>query len=143
MGAFFDYAVFPLLLPFILLWLLAARLVSALAPLCFPLTIMLSRRLYWACPFIPCIWRQRGWFLGGIMKVGFEWTYCMNVARRFLTLPLRRRTPDFFIVGFPKASRERSGDRYAPGHLCVDLFACCQHCSVTLPLPSHMPDHLP
>lgn len=28
----------------------------------------------------------------------------MNVARRFLTLPLRRRTADFYIVGFPKVA---------------------------------------
>lgn len=33
-----------------------------------------------------------------------QWTYCMNVTRRFLTLPLRRRTADFYIVGFPKVS---------------------------------------
>ncbi|KAL4457893.1 hypothetical protein ABPG75_012758 [Micractinium tetrahymenae] len=103
MGALFDYLVFPLFIPFILLWLLAARLLSFVAPLLVPLTWSLAARLSWACPFIPRIWELNGWFKGTLMRMGFEWTYCMNVSRRFLTLPLRRRTADFYIVGFPKA----------------------------------------
>lgn len=76
MGRLFDYAVMPLLLPVLLLWLLAARLLSLVAPLiCFPLAILLNRRLVWACPFIPCIWAQRGWFVGGLMRLGFEYSY--------------------------------------------------------------------
>jgi hypothetical protein len=27
----------------------------------------------------------------------------MNVCRRFLTLPLRQKVPDFYVLGFPKA----------------------------------------
>lgn len=161
MGALFDYLVFPLFIPLILIWLLAARLLSFVAPLLLPLSWALAARLSWACPFIPRIWELNGWFRGTLMRVGFEvssrdalskerieqrssarplalglilrcptpssqseerklsiyphptptphppspppqWTYCMNVTRRFLTLPLRRRTADFYIVGFPK-----------------------------------------
>ncbi|PRW56323.1 sulfotransferase [Chlorella sorokiniana] len=103
MGRLFDYVVMPLLLPFLLLWLLAARLLSLLAPiLLFPLSITLNRRLVWACPFIPSIWAEKGWFQGSLMRLGFEYSYTANVVRRFLTLPLRRRVPDFYIVGFPK-----------------------------------------
>ena len=103
MGKLYDYTAFPLLLPFILLWLAAARVLSMLAPLLIFPTILLNRRLNAACPFIPHIFRQRGWLMGGLMRLGFETTYCMNVARRFLTIPLRRHTPDLYIVGFPKA----------------------------------------
>ncbi|KAI3436813.1 hypothetical protein D9Q98_006223 [Chlorella vulgaris] len=103
MGKLFDFVVFPLLLPGILLWLLAARLLSLLAPFLVLPMIILGRRLSWACPFIPFIWKQCGWFQGTLLRIGFEATYTMNVCRRFLTLPLRRRTPDFLIVGFAKA----------------------------------------
>lgn len=72
MGALFDYLVFPLFIPFILLWLLAARALSFVAPLLFPLTWSLAARLSWACPFIPRIWELNGWFRGTLMKLGFE-----------------------------------------------------------------------
>lgn len=76
MGRLFDYTVMPLLLPPLLLWLLAARLLSLLAPLLlFPLSISLNRRLVWACPFIPSIWAEKGWLLGRLMRLGFEYSY--------------------------------------------------------------------
>jgi hypothetical protein len=66
------------LLPFIVLWLLAARLLSMVAPFLILPTVILGRRLAWACPFIPYIWQQHGWFRGTLMRVGFEITYTMN-----------------------------------------------------------------
>lgn len=76
MGRLFDYAVMPLLLPLLLLWLLAARLLSLLAPIVlFPLSVALNRRLVWACPFIPSIWAERGWLMGSLMRLGFEFSY--------------------------------------------------------------------
>lgn len=101
MGKAFDYLVFPLLIPFILLWLLAARALSMLAPfLIFP-ALMLKSRLYWCLPFTPCIWKEYG-LVGRFMEVGFLGSYTMNVVRRLLTWPIRRATPEFYIVGFPK-----------------------------------------
>lgn len=58
---------------------------------------------------------MQNFFVGWCMRVGFEFNYCANVCRRLLTLPLRRRAPDFLIVGFPKcgawleAALERGG----------------------------------
>ena len=31
----------------------------------------------------------------------FRYFYCMNVARRAITLPLRKHLPSFYIAGFP------------------------------------------
>ena len=103
MGKLFDYTLFPLLVPIILLWLAAARMLSIVSPFLILPSVILNRRLNAACPFIPYIFRQRGWVVGGLMRLGFEATYCMNVVRRFLTLPLRRQVPAFYLVGFPKA----------------------------------------
>ena len=97
-----DFVLIPLLLPLILLWLLAAKVVSILSPfLIFP-SLICAKRLYWAVPFAPYVWAQGKW-RGRLLRVGFEATYCMNVVRRLLTLPLRTRVPDFYICGFPKA----------------------------------------
>ena len=74
-SAAFDYLVFPLLLPFICLWLLAARALSLVVPIFWPQTAMLARRLEWAVPFIPSIYAQRGRVLGGLIRFGFEFTY--------------------------------------------------------------------
>ncbi|GAB4823377.1 hypothetical protein N2152v2_010423 [Parachlorella kessleri] len=82
MGRLFDYVVFPLLLPLVLAWLLLARALSLLSP------------------FLD-IYRQRGPVNGALLRLGFEVNYCINTVRRFLTLPLRPYTPDFYIVGFP------------------------------------------
>lgn len=98
----FDYFIFPLLLPFIALWLLLARILSFVAPFTIVPTIILAKRLNWAVPVAPVIWKERGFYRGFWQRVGFEATYCMNVVRRFLTLPLRPYTPHFYILGFPK-----------------------------------------
>lgn len=59
------------------------------------------RRLYWACPFIPAIFRAQGLLAGTLARLGFEGAYCINVVTRLLTLPLRTSLPDFYIIGFP------------------------------------------
>lgn len=119
MGRLFDYTVFPLLLPFILLWLAAARVLSMAVPvLLYPLHLVLNRRLREALPFLPHLWRHEGWLLGGLLRLGFEASHTMNVARRFLTLPLRRRTPDFLVVGFPQ-SGSCSMSAYLKLHPCI------------------------
>lgn len=69
----------------------------------------------WAVPFIPQLWKQQGWLLGGLLRLGFEVTYTMNCVRRFLTLPLRRRVPDFYIVGFPKVGGRQEGGEGGSG----------------------------
>jgi hypothetical protein len=48
------------------------------------------------------LYKQRGPVSGGLLRIGFEFNYCVNVVRRFLTLPLRPHLPEFYIVGFPK-----------------------------------------
>ncbi len=97
----FDYVLFPLILPVLFAWLVVARLISLLAPLTVLPSFLLARRFYWAVPFGRHVWKQFG-ARGYLMKIGFEATYCMNVVRRFLTLPLRRSLPAFYICGFPK-----------------------------------------
>lgn len=98
-----DFVAIPLGLPLIACWLLLAKLISILSPfLVFP-SLLLAKRLYWAVPFAPYALAQQGKWRGRILRVGFEATYCMNVVRRLLTLPLRTRVPDFYICGFPKA----------------------------------------
>lgn len=96
-----DFVAIPLLLPFLCAWIILARLISFLAPFTIIPSIILAHKLYWAVPLAPAIWRGRR-FRGGFQRLGFEATYCMNVVRRFLTLPLRPYTPDVYILGFPK-----------------------------------------
>jgi hypothetical protein len=52
MGKLFDYTVFPLLLPLVLLWLLVARVLSLISPFLVAPSVLLAKRLYWAIPFI-------------------------------------------------------------------------------------------
>ena len=100
-SAVVDFFVIPAVLPFILVWLLAAQFLALLAPFTIIPTWILSRRLYWAVPFAPHVWKGRG-ARGALLRLGFEVTYSMNVVRRFLTLPLRRATPSLFVLGMPE-----------------------------------------
>lgn len=52
MGWFFNYLVFPLLVPLIAAWLLVARALALASPLLLPLPLALGRRLRWAVPFV-------------------------------------------------------------------------------------------
>lgn len=99
---FVDYVTMPLSMPILLLWLLVARVISLLLPLLVVPSLLTARTLYWAVPIARTAWKIKPGFKGFIQRMGFEATYCMNITRRFLTLPLRRRVPDVFILGFPK-----------------------------------------
>ena len=50
--------------------------------------LLLSQRLYWACPFIPHIFRRMG-LMGLGPRLGFEASYSINFFTRLLTLPIR------------------------------------------------------
>lgn len=96
MGRVLDYTVFPLLLLPILFWLAAAQLLSFVAPLLLlPLHVALAARLRAALPHLPP--------RGALARARFELAHTAGVVRRFLTLPLRRRAPDFVLVGGPEA----------------------------------------
>lgn len=99
MGALFNFLVMPPLLPLILAWLLAARLLALLIPFLVLPSVLLARRLHWSLPFLAPLFGQFGKVRGFFLRTGFEALYCMNVTRRFLTLPLRRSLPDCYIVG--------------------------------------------
>ncbi|GMH40491.1 hypothetical protein BSKO_08395 [Bryopsis sp. KO-2023] len=103
MGKLFQYLGMPCLLPFIFLWYVLAYVAAILMTMTVVPSVLLAKRLYWAVPFIPHIWKAQGPVLGNYMKISFEASYCINVLKRMLTLPLRRQLPEFYIVGFPKA----------------------------------------
>ena len=96
-----DYVVMPLCMPLLLAWLVLAQLISIVTALTILPSILMARQLYWAVPIAKAALLKKG-VLGFFQRLGFEGTYCMNVTRRMLTLPLRRRVPDIFILGFPK-----------------------------------------
>lgn len=80
MGA--SNAGFLLALPFLLLWLLVARLLSMLSPIVAPwLSYVLAQRLYYATPFALYALRAGGGAKALMTRVGFEASYCMNGAR--------------------------------------------------------------
>lgn len=82
MGRVFDYTVMPVLLPFIGLWVAAAKLLSLVLPLLlWPVAVMLNNRLEWALPFLPHIWKSCGWLTGGALRLGFRYAYAANVCR--------------------------------------------------------------
>ncbi|KAF5832241.1 P-loop containing nucleoside triphosphate hydrolase protein, partial [Dunaliella salina] len=92
----------PVLLPFCALWYALAFLIAWLITgLIFP-SAMLASRMYWACPFVPFIWKRMGPVKGSLIRIGFESSYAINVYTRLLTLPLRPYLPGFYLIGFPK-----------------------------------------
>lgn len=97
-----DYVVMPVCMPFLILWLLIARAVSLIVGLLVLPPYMTSKSLYWAVPIARTAWEIKPKFSGLLQRLGFESAYCMNITRRFLTLPLRRNVPDVYILGFPK-----------------------------------------
>lgn len=105
MGRLFNWT-FPLVLLFVALWLAAARLLALVLPaLLFPLSIALNRRLAAAAPHLPP---------HGLRGFAFSYRYAAGVMYRFLTLPLRRRTPHFYVVGFSgTTSLVRGGGAWA------------------------------
>jgi len=89
-------------MPFLVLWLFLARVISFITGLLVLPPYMTSKSLYWAIPIARSAWRVKPKFTGLLQRLGFESVYCMNITRRFLTLPLRRNVPDVYILGFPK-----------------------------------------
>lgn len=45
------------------------------------------------------------------MRQAFEVAYTINVLRRVLSVPVRRRLPDFYILGFPEAGTTSLANR--------------------------------
>lgn len=62
-----------------------------------------ARHLYDTAPFARHIWSQHGPVKGRVLKYGFEFWLTVNFLRRYISLPMRRSLPSFYIVGFPKA----------------------------------------
>ncbi|WPT17529.1 hypothetical protein PSENEW3_00005532 [Picochlorum sp. SENEW3] len=89
-------------LPFACIWLLIARIVSFIAPFFIVPSLMTASTFYKCIPFAKSIFSTEKQPRGFFMRIGFEATYCMNVIRRYLTLPMRKRLPDVYILGFPK-----------------------------------------
>ncbi|KAG1676354.1 hypothetical protein FOA52_001149 [Chlamydomonas sp. UWO 241] len=81
-------------------WVLAHAAAWIITLLVIP-SYLLAQKLYWACPFIPHIFKALG-AAGCCARIGFEGSYCINFYTRWLTLPIRRSLPDFYIMGFPK-----------------------------------------
>eukprot|EP00879_Flechtneria_rotunda_P005806 GHRR01006110.1.p1 GENE.GHRR01006110.1~~GHRR01006110.1.p1 ORF type:complete len:432 (+),score=93.29 GHRR01006110.1:312-1607(+) len=103
-----NYLLIPCLLPIIGLYLLLALLLAVAVTFTITPSYLLARQLYWACPFIPYIWksdniRDRVGVVGSwLLRVQFEGAHCITVLARLFSLPLRPHLPDFYILGFPK-----------------------------------------
>ncbi|KXZ54517.1 hypothetical protein GPECTOR_4g582 [Gonium pectorale] len=91
-----------LVMPLLMLWCVAAFGIAWMLTFTIVPSYVLAQRLYWACPFIPHIWRRLGPVAGTAARLGFEASHCINVLTRLLTLPLRPHLPSFYILGFPK-----------------------------------------
>ncbi|GAX76980.1 hypothetical protein CEUSTIGMA_g4427.t1 [Chlamydomonas eustigma] len=89
-------------LPVLILYWLVAHLLAWIITFTVIPSRLLSRKLNWACPFIPQIWLHMGHFRGTATRIGFEASYCINFFTRLFTLPIRTGLPSFYIVGFPK-----------------------------------------
>lgn len=53
-----NYVIIPVSLPLLAVYWLAALLLGVTASLMVWPSLLLAQRLYWACPFIPYIWRR-------------------------------------------------------------------------------------
>jgi hypothetical protein len=102
-AALFDYTIFPLLgLPLLLAYLALARLLALLSLALVVPIVLLAKNVYWCLPYLPTLWASRG-VRGLFARIAFEARYALATVDRFLTLPLRRRVPDFYVAGFPRA----------------------------------------
>jgi hypothetical protein len=102
-----NYVLIPLALPLLALyWLVALLLGLAASWMVWP-SLLLAQRLYWACPFIPFIWRSPairskfGVVGSWLLRLQFEGAHCATVVSRLLTLPMRPHLPSFYLLGFP------------------------------------------
>lgn len=65
---------------------------------------IIVKRMYWAVPFAAHVFRPNfGWVGGFFVRQAFEFLYSVNVLRRLISSPFRRRLPDLYILGFPKS----------------------------------------
>jgi len=44
------------------------------------LQALLASKLYWACPFVPFIWKRMGPIKGRALRIGFEASYTINTC---------------------------------------------------------------
>jgi hypothetical protein len=106
-----NYVLIPASLPLLATYWLLALLCGVMASFMIWPSLLLASRLYWACPFIPYIWRSpaiRGKFgvVGSwLLRLQFEGAHCATVVSRLLTLPMRPHLPDFYLLGFPVSGR--------------------------------------
>lgn len=107
-----NYLLIPLALPLLALyWLVALLLGVAASWMVWP-SLLLAQRLYWACPFIPFIWRSPairskfGVVGSWVLRLQFEGAHCATVVSRLLTLPMRPHLPSFYLLGFPVSCAE-------------------------------------
>lgn len=122
----FNYVLMPPAIPFLALYWLVSFVIAVAATLCIVPSVMLAKRLYWACPFIPYIWsqsaRQRlGWLGSWWLRLMFEGAHCMTVLTRLLTLPMRPQLPSFYIIGFPVSTPAL----YLQQPCVPQPYACC------------------
>jgi len=102
-----NYFVIPAALPLLAAYWLLALLLGVVASFMVWPSLLLAQRLYWACPFIPHIWRSQGLrskvgVVGSwLLRLQFEGAHCATVLSRLLTLPMRPHLPDFYLLGFP------------------------------------------
>lgn len=53
-----NYVIIPVSLPLLAVYWLSALLLGVIASFMIWPSLLLAQRLYWACPFIPYIWRR-------------------------------------------------------------------------------------
>jgi hypothetical protein len=75
--------------PLVAYWSLAHLLAWIITLAVIP-SHLLAQKLYWACPFIPFIFRRLGPVSGALTRIGFEASYCINFYTRLLTIPIRQ-----------------------------------------------------
>lgn len=131
-----NYVLLPALMPLLAAWWLLALAAAMCVTLTVLPSLLLARRLYYACPFIPHMWRSdsmrsRFGTLGTwLLRLQFEGAHATSVLARILTLPLRPHTPSFYILGFPVCDPD-SGCR-SQLHTCTRASPAHPHLSSVL-----------
>ena len=89
--------------PFLLIYYVVAFALGSIAAGLILPRLWLASHMYWSCPFVPVVFKNQG-ARGKLLRIGIEVSYTLNVVKRFVTLPLRRSLPAFYIAGFPVSS---------------------------------------
>lgn len=150
-----NYVVIPACLPlFAAYWALALLVGVAASWMVWP-SLLLAQRLYWACPFIPHIWRSPalrskfGVVGSWLLRLQFEGAHCTTVISRLLTLPMRPHLPDFYLLGFPVSvgwralnlSNSFCCQSPACQHACQRLVNCIVQKCGTTSMAAYLKDH--